>query len=119
MVMGWLDHLWIKDLGHLPVYGKMWWIMIIIPLLAIGSASTLLAGGTGLSKRIVSAAVCGALCACIFTGINVALAVKYQGPTGQYVAIGIWRVFAFTLLTTFGAVGTELKLPDPDLKSNL
>ncbi len=90
-----------------------------MPLLAIGVISTLLSGGTGLAKRIVSAAVCGAFCACIYTSINIALAVKYQGLTGQYLAIGIWRVFAFTLLATFGAVGTELKLPDPDLKGNL
>ncbi len=115
-VMGWIDYLYIKDLGQLPVYDKMWWISIIVPLLAVGAISTLLAGGTGLSKRIVSAAACGTFCACIYTALNVVLAVNYQGPTGQFVALGIWRIFAFALLATFGAVGTELKLPDPDLK---
>jgi hypothetical protein len=33
---------------------------------------------------------------------------------GGFVATCVWRVFIFAIVSTIGAIITELKLPDPD-----
>ena len=114
-VLAYIDYLYIKDLGSIPKLGNMWWLCFVMPVLA-GSAMTLLAGGTAIFKRIVSAAACGTLSALLYTVLTLLQTANAQIPAGQYITAFVWRIFVFTLFSAIGAIITELKLPDPDLK---
>jgi hypothetical protein len=117
-VMGWVDYLDIKEMGTIPKFGDLWWLCFVMPVLA-GSAMTLFARGTAIFKRIVSAAACGTLSALLYTVLTLIQTANAQISAGQYITAFIWRIFVFTLFSAIGAIITELKLPDPDLKSNL
>ena len=72
-----------------------------------------------MSKRIVSAAACGAAVA-VGSAFVAWLSVAVLEPrtslaVREVVAMGVWRLFIFGLLSTAGAIVAELSLPDPDL----
>ena len=86
-----------------------------MPVLA-GVSVTLFAGGTTIFKRIVSATACGAISALAYTALTIAQTASAGISAGQYFTDFIWRIFVFSLFATIGAIITELKLPDPELK---
>ncbi|MFQ6104433.1 MAG: hypothetical protein ACE5OP_09090 [Candidatus Glassbacteria bacterium] len=111
--MFWLvDFLYLQNSGRLPGLNQIWWLAVLVPLLC-GAAVTLGAGGASLPMRIVGAAVCGIAVAILYTVIS---AVYIHGGSiglGSILAGSAWRVFIFTLSSTFGVILTELKLPEP------
>jgi len=100
------DFIYLRNIGEPPGLRDIWWLVILAPLIC-GAAVTLACGGAALGKRIVTAAVCGVLAGAIYAGISVLLS-----HDGGIVASCIWRMFIFAILTTVGAITTEIKLPE-------
>ena len=98
--------------GQLPTMREYWWLVAAVPLLC-GALVALGAGGAALGKRIVVAAVCGAAAGVMATILSAAIS-RTGGPAGIHlIALGVWRVFIFAILTAVGAILTELTAPEP------
>jgi len=106
-------HLWYKS--ELPGLKDIWWLVILVPLLC-GRVVTLGCGGAALSRRIGAAAVAGLLAGILYTIISVILSNTRAMASDGIFAGCVWRAFIFAILSTIGAILTELKLPDPDLE---
>jgi hypothetical protein len=100
------DFIYIRNIGETPGLRDIWWLVILAPLIC-GAAVTLGCRGASLGKRIVTAAVCGVLAGAIYAGISILLS-----HDGGIVASSVWRMFIFAILSTIGAIVTEIKLPE-------
>jgi len=113
-VFGVVNHTHLIRTGQLPALREYWWLVISVPLLC-GSLVALGSGGAALGRRIVIAAVCGAM-----TGVLAALLLAVIGRPDQSLgahlifAHGVWQVFLFTIVSAVGAVLAELSLPEPE-----
>ncbi len=105
-IMGLADYIYLQNIGELPGLRDIWWLVILAPLIC-GAAITLGCGGAALGKRVVTAAVSGVLAGAFYAGISVFL--SYDSGI---VASCIWRMFIFAILSTIGAIATEIKLPE-------
>jgi len=105
-IFGLADFIYLRNIGELPGLRDIWWL-VILATLACGAAVTLGCAGAALGKRIVTAAVCGILAGAIYAGISF-----FFSHEGGIVASSIWRMFIFAILSTIGAIATEIKLPD-------
>jgi hypothetical protein len=101
-----VEFLYIENTGVQLDYNKLWWLAVLVPLIC-GAIVTLGCGGADLNKRIVTSALCGVLIGVLST---VASAIISQN--GGFIATCVWRVFIFAILSTIGAIITELNLPD-------
>ena len=108
------DFIYISNIKELPELKDIWWLIATVPLVC-GSAVTLGCGGMALGKRIVTVALCGVMVGALYTAISVIMNYYSELTADNIIASGLWRVFIFTILSTIGAVITELKLSDPDL----
>jgi len=93
---------------------EIWIPAIIVPLLS-GTAVTLSARGAAMWQRIVSAALCGSGIALLSTMLFVSLGYNGIMSNSAVVFNGMWKVFAFTIGATLGALITELILPGKKL----
>ncbi|MFB0555214.1 MAG: hypothetical protein ACETWQ_18045, partial [Phycisphaerae bacterium] len=101
-----------ENVGEPPSSNILWWLAVLVPqVLICGAVVTLGCGGAALAKRIAAAAVCGILIGVLSTAVSVIL--SYNGGIA---ASCVWRVFIFAILSTIGAIATELKLPEPDME---
>jgi len=112
-VFGLADFAYRSYMKELPGLKDIWWLIVAVPLVC-GAAVTLGCSGAKLGKRIGAAAICGVLVGVLYTAISAILGHSSASAADNIMAICLWRVFIFTILTTIGAVITELKLPDPD-----
>jgi hypothetical protein len=108
------DVVFMSKHAKLPGLGDIWWLVLAVPLFC-GAAVTRGCGGAALWRRIVAAAVSGAL-----VGILATVAVAILGRDGgvnasSLVALCAMQTFVSTVLSAIGAIVTELGLPDPDL----
>jgi hypothetical protein len=103
------DWLYMDQFGALPGLKVIWGFAVIVPLL-IGTVVTLGAGGAALWKRIAGAALC-AVAVGVFSAIVSGL-FGTSAPVGAstIVIIGIWRAFAFTMISVLGVLLTEVKI---------
>ena len=79
--------------------------------LACGVMVTLGCGGARLWKRIVAAVICGIALGVLYPAGSATL-VKEMAAADIAKAFA-WRVFIFAMLSTVGAIVTELILPEP------
>jgi hypothetical protein len=109
------DHVYLNQAGVLPELREIWALTALVPLLC-GALTTLGAGGAQLWKRVIGAAICGGAVALI--SIIVSGYIGYGGVSGfNEFAIGFaWRAFIFMIVTSLGAMITELQLPEPSVK---
>lgn len=114
-IFGIADFAYLRSVGKLPGLKDIWWLAILVPLLC-GAAVTLGCGGAALGKRIVAAAVCGVLIGAFYTAVSAILSHSSGIATGNIATDCVWRVFVFAVLSTVGAVVTELKLDESDLE---
>jgi len=114
-ILGLFDFLFLRQSGVLPELRQIWWLAMAVPLLC-GAVVTLGAGGAGLGRRIIGAALCGALLGALHTALSATMS-HGGAPDMDWIALAaIWRMFLFTIFSAVGAVLTELKLPEPGLK---
>ena len=109
-IFGLVDFAYLRNFGELPGLRDIWWLAIFVPLVC-GAAVTLGCGSAPLWKRIVAAAGCGAVVGALYTIVSAIL-----NDNSGIAASCVWRIFIFAILSTIGAIVTELKLPDPDLE---
>jgi len=98
--------------GQLPSLREFWWLVATVPLLC-GAVVTLGCGGAALGKRIAAAAMGGLLAAALATAFSALIARTGAVAEAPLIALGVWRVFIFSLLSVVGAALTELTLPEP------
>jgi hypothetical protein len=102
------EFIYIENFGESSSSNMLWWLVVLVPgALISGSVVTLGCGGAALGRRLTVAAVCGVMTAVIYTTISAIM--NYHGGI---IATCIWRVFIFAILSTIGAIVTELKLPE-------
>jgi len=108
-IFGFADFVYLGNIGALPDLKEIWWLVVLIPLVC-GAAVTLGAGGTALWKRIIGAAVCGAVAGVLYTAASTMLGHTHGFAVGEIATYCFWRAFIFAGLSTAGAIITELKL---------
>jgi len=92
----------------------VWYIVILLGL-GCGVVVTLGCGGARFGRRLLAAAGSGVIAGALYAAASAAWV--YSGPveiSGVLTDLA-WGAFIFAILSTFGAVITELKLPDPEL----
>jgi hypothetical protein len=105
-----VDHNYLQNAGNTPGLKDIWYLVVLVPL-ACGAGVTFGCGGAKLWKRFVAATICGAALGLLYTLIS-ALLVKKM-PVVDIAKACIWPVFIFAIVSTIGAIITELKLPEP------
>jgi hypothetical protein len=100
------DFIYLRNLGETPGLRDIWWLVILTPLIC-GAAVTFGCRGAAFGKRFTAAAVCGALTGALYAAVSAILS-----QNGQIAASGVWRILIFAILTTIGAIATEIKLPE-------
>jgi hypothetical protein len=113
-IFGIADFIYLGNVGSLPDLRTIWWLWIGVPMLC-GAVVTLGYGGESLGKRFVGAAICGTVMGVFCTAVSAFLGHSAGIRVGEIAANGMWRIFVFSIFSVFGAILTELKLPDPDL----
>ena len=108
------DLKYLDNFSRLPNLRDIWWLTILVPLLC-GAWVTLGAGGVVLWKRIVAAAICGAVTGLLYTAVSAILIYSGQAENQSIGITCLWRVFIFPIFSTIGAIITELNLPEANL----
>ena len=111
---GLVDFAYLKNIDVLPKLLDIWPLVTVLPLVC-GAAITLGCAGAALGRRIAAAAGGGVEAAFLYTAASAVLSSGTAITSGQVITALVWRLFIFAVLSTIGAVITELKLPDPDL----
>jgi len=97
------------NIGAPPSPDLLWWLAVLVPpVLFCGAAVTIGCGGATLGRRIVAAAVYGVLAGTLYTAVSAMF-----GHDSHILANGVWRIFVFAILSTIGALITEINLPEP------
>jgi hypothetical protein len=109
------ENVYLGKFGKLPQSRDIWWLVILAPVLC-GAGVTLGCGGAAFGKRIVAAVVCGVVVGVFYTVFSAILSRSSGIVAYNLAAVCVRRVFVFAVLSTIGAVVTELKLPEPDSK---
>lgn len=113
-LFGLADFAYLRHIGELPALKAIWWLSVCVPLIC-GAIVTVGCGGATLGERFFGAAVCGAIAGILYTAVSAMLGHNGGISVGEIVTNGLWRIFIFSMVSTFGAIITELKLGDPDL----
>jgi hypothetical protein len=114
-VLVFADSLFLKYMGVMPTLKDTWWLVVFISSLG-GAGVTLGCGGAALSRRFISAALWGILTGLLYTNALMIFVAQAEIILGDVIASSAWRVFVFTVLATIGAMITELRLPDEEIK---
>ncbi|MCP5045575.1 MAG: hypothetical protein GY940_00270 [bacterium] len=109
------DYYLLNKMGLTPGLKHTWWFLLAVAALS-AAGITIGCGGAPRSRRFASAAVWGVLTGAIYTAVSVLYVQPGPIATGDALTSGAWHVFFLTVIATFSAVITELKLPAPDLK---
>jgi hypothetical protein len=105
-----VDYNYLQNVGNLPGLKDIWYLAGLVPL-GCGALVTLGCGGAKLWKRIVAAAICGIALGVMYPAVSTLLVQKMA--VVDIAKACVWRVFIFTILSTVGAIVTELVLPEP------
>jgi len=111
-LFGLTDYSFFNRVGELPALREFWWLVLSAPLLC-GALVTLACGGAALSQRVSAAAITGVLTGLLATGISAAIGPMGESADVHLLALGVWRVFIFTILSVVGTILGELTLPEP------
>jgi hypothetical protein len=113
-VFGLVDYAHVGRMGEAPGLRAYWWLVVAVPLVC-GSLTTLGCGGAALGRRIAAAALTGAATALVAMLILMVLGSAGGAAATGAVSMTIWRLFLLTILSTLGAILTELMLPEPSV----
>ena len=81
-----------------------------------GAVVTFGCGGATLGERFFGAVICGAMVGILYTAVSTMLVSGSEISVGGVTTNLLWRIFIFSIFSFIGAVVTELRLKDPDLK---
>ena len=108
------DAVYLNRFTKLPGLADIWWLILAVPLLC-GAGVTLGCGGAALWRRIVAAAISGALVGILATIAAAILSRGSEVAASSLAVLCAMHTFVSALLSAIGAIVAELKLPDPDL----
>jgi hypothetical protein len=114
-ILGVADLVYLKNLGALPSLKEIWPLAGLVPLLG-GALVTLGAGGAPLSRRLIGAVVCGSVIGGLYTVLSTVIGYSETVEISKIAAACLWRVFIFAIFSSFGAILTELNLPEPTVR---
>jgi hypothetical protein len=114
-IFGVADLVYLKNLGALPSLREIWPLAGLVPLLG-GAIVTLGAGGAPLSRRLIGAVVCGSVIGGLYTVLSTVIGYGGAIEIGNTTSACLWRVFIFAIFSSFGAILTELNLPEPTMR---
>ncbi|MHC4122876.1 MAG: hypothetical protein ACYSSI_04820 [Planctomycetota bacterium] len=114
-IFGFINWFYLKNSNHLPGLMTIWWAVVLLPFVC-GGLATRGCRGAPLWKRIVGSGICGAVMAVLYSITRVIISNCNGISAGPVLSHLVWGVFVFSILSTLGAIFTELKLADPDLK---
>lgn len=114
-LLGLADGVYLHRFGELPSLKAIWPLAALVPLIS-GARITLGAAGASLGKRVMGSLIGGSLLGIGYTLASAWLAPGNTVSLGALLTLGIWRVFLFALLSVIGALGTEVRLPDPEME---
>jgi len=106
------DVTYLRTTAEMPGLRNVWYLVVLVPLVS-GALVTLGCGGAALTRRILAAATWGMLTGLAHTIFSVVLAHVKALDMDGFVATCLWQMFIFAILSTAGAIATELKLPEP------
>jgi hypothetical protein len=117
-LLGFAESIYVLSIGELPRLGMtLWSVGVLVPVAVVcGAAASLGCGGAALWKRLIAAAVGGALLAALYGLATVAVQAASGRPGDVNLLFDtacLWSMFIFAILAVIGAIITELKLPDP------
>ncbi|MDH4202373.1 MAG: hypothetical protein OEV87_05725 [Phycisphaerae bacterium] len=107
--------------GMAPTTDNKWFmkplfcLVFFLPL-ATGWAVTRFAGGLSRIKRAGSSAICGLCIGIVYSLAAFMMERQWDLEQVQLLVPMIWRAFAMAIFCTIGALITEIRTPDPDLK---
>ena len=104
-----------------PISDNKWYIKPLFCLVffvpsAAGWATARFAGGLSRIKRIVAAAICGLSIGVVYSLIAHKMELNWDLEQVQWLVPMVWRAFAMAIFCTIGALVTEIRMPDQDLK---
>ncbi|MHC4085317.1 MAG: hypothetical protein ACYSU5_08955 [Planctomycetota bacterium] len=105
-----VDYNYLQNAGNTPGLKDIWYLVILVPL-ACGGVVTLGCGGAKLWKRFVAATIYGTALGLLYPVLSGLLVNKM--PVGDIAKACVWTVFIFAIVSTIGAISTELRLPEP------
>jgi len=112
------DAVHLNKFGKLPELADIWWLVMVVPILC-GIGTTLGCGGARLWRRIVAAAIAGAMVGLLSAVAAAMLSYGRELTASNIIARGTMLAFVSALLSTLGAIVTELKLPaSPDSQAS-
>jgi hypothetical protein len=111
LLFGGADYYYYIHFGALPTLPQIVWLAAIAPFIC-GAVVTLGCRGAPMQKRIVAAAIAGVALGGLATALSVAISEDLLS-TADIIALCIWRIFLFTILSSMGAIVTEISLGEP------
>ncbi len=105
-----VDYNYLNNAGNTPGLRDIWYLVILVPL-ACGGVVTIGCGGAKLWKRFVAATICGIALGLLYPVLSGLLVNKK--PISDIAVACILPAFIFAVVSTIGAVSTELRLPEP------
>jgi hypothetical protein len=108
-----VDYYFLHHSGNLPQLKQIWGLALVLPIIC-GAAVTLGAGGAGIWQRVMAAGLCGAVVGVFSTIISAGFGGGNPIGMSEIAVTGIWRAFAFTIISIIGVLLTEINLPAPD-----
>lgn len=108
------DFVYLRNLGVLPGLKEIWALTLLVPLLC-GAVVTLGAGGAGVWKRIIGAAICGGVIGLLYTAVSAIIGYSELIGFSEIAIACVWRIFIFTIISSIAALFTELQLPEPEV----
>jgi hypothetical protein len=115
LIFGIADFIHLKTTGALSSLKNIWLLAITVPMLC-GMWITIGCRGAALGKRIVAAAIGGVVVGALYAAFPAILGRSSGIAAYSLAAACAWRAFVLAVLSVIGALVTEFKLPDPDLK---
>ena len=103
------------DGWHLCGKPPLFCLIFFVPL-AAGWVVTRFAGGLSRGKRVGAAAVCGLLTGIVYSLAAFGMEQQWDLEQTALLVPMISRAFAMAIFCTIGALITEIRMLDPDLK---
>ena len=105
-----VDYNYLNNVGNTPRLADIWYLAVLVPL-ACGGGITIGCGGAKLWKRFLAATICGIALGLLYPVVSALLVQKM--PVGDIAKACVRSIFVFAIVSTIGAVITELRLPEP------
>jgi hypothetical protein len=114
LVLYGIDATGMRIFGVLPSFDDVWWATALTGLVC-GTLLSRWCGGMRISRRIISAVLCGIGISVLHTLCTAAGTNAVPGAA-EIAVLCLWRMFTAAIFTPVGTLLSELTRPDPDIQ---